>query len=68
MLTRETGAATTVYTGTAAPAILQTKGTTTGWAIAVAADTTNGGLSITVTGVAATTINWTCTIQSTEVN
>lgn len=33
-------------------------GTTTGWTIAVAADTTLGALSVTATGAAATTIRW----------
>ncbi len=33
----------------------------------LAADTTNGGLRVQVTGVAATNIQWTCTIETTEV-
>ena len=37
-----------------------------GWTIAIAADTTNGGLKVTVTGQAATTITWTCLIDGTE--
>jgi hypothetical protein len=37
------------------------------WALAVAADTTNGGLSVTATGAAATTIRWVCRIDTTEV-
>lgn len=37
------------------------------WALAVAADTTNGGLSVTAIGAAATTIRWVCRIDTTEV-
>lgn len=37
------------------------------WTIALAADTTNGGLQVTVTGAAATTIRWVCRIETTEV-
>jgi hypothetical protein len=33
----------------------------------LAADTTNGGLRVQVTGAAATNIQWTCTIETTEV-
>jgi hypothetical protein len=40
---------------------------TSGWSIAVAADTTNGGLKITFTGAAATTIRTVAQIQTTEV-
>jgi len=36
------------------------------WTIAAAADTTNGGLKITATGQAATTIRWVCKIETTE--
>jgi hypothetical protein len=36
------------------------------WTIAVTADTTNGGLAITFTGQAATTIRVVCKIESTE--
>lgn len=38
-----------------------------GWTIAVSADTTNGGLAITVTGAAATNIRWVATAQTSEV-
>jgi hypothetical protein len=37
------------------------------WVVAVTADTTNGGLAVTVTGQAATTIRWVCKLESTEV-
>jgi hypothetical protein len=37
------------------------------WIVAITADTTNGGLAVTVTGQAATTIRWVCKLESTEV-
>jgi hypothetical protein len=37
------------------------------WAVALSADTTNGGLAITVTGAAATDIRWVATVQTSEV-
>jgi hypothetical protein len=36
------------------------------WIFALSADTTNGGLAVTVTGAAATTIRWVCKIETTE--
>jgi hypothetical protein len=36
------------------------------WVVAVTADTTNGGIAVTVTGAAATTIRWVCKINTTE--
>jgi hypothetical protein len=35
-------------------------------AVAITADTTNGALSITVTGIAATNIQWMCDVQTSE--
>ena len=45
--------------------IAQDSGAST-WTVAVAADTTNGGLKVTVTGQSSTTIRWVCTVESTE--
>ena len=39
----------------------------TAWVVAVTADTTNGGIRVTVTGVASTTIRWVCKLETTEV-
>lgn len=36
------------------------------WAVAITADTTNGGLAITATGQAATTIRWVAKVETTE--
>lgn len=37
------------------------------WSIALTVDTTYGGLAVTVTGQASTTIRWVCKIETTEV-
>jgi len=37
------------------------------WAVALTADTSNGGLAVTVTGVASTTIRWVAKLETTEV-
>ncbi len=42
-------------------------GTSTGWVLAVTADTTNGGIAFSVTGAAATTIRWVARVQTVEV-
>ena len=64
---RGANAASTVLMGT--PAINRVAATAgaTAWAIAITADTTNGGLAVTVTGAASTTIRWVCKAETTEV-
>jgi hypothetical protein len=42
-------------------------GTVTGWVLTIAADTTNGGIAISGTGAAATTINWVARYMDVEV-
>jgi hypothetical protein len=37
------------------------------WTLALSADTTNGGLTVTATGAAATNIRWVATLQTSEV-
>ena len=63
---RGANAASTVLMGT--PAINRVAATAgaTAWAIAITADTTNGGLAVTVTGAASTTIRWVCKAETTE--
>ena len=39
----------------------------TGWVVALTADTTNGGLAVTVTGAASTNIRWVGTVTTSEV-
>jgi hypothetical protein len=41
-------------------------GTVTGWSLTVAADTTNGGIAVSGTGAAATTINWVARFAAVE--
>ncbi len=64
---RGANAASTVLIGT--PAINRVAATAgaTAWLIALTADTTNGGLAVTVTGAASTTIRWVCKAETTEV-
>lgn len=69
---RGTSAAATALLGTPAVTVLGADtnlGTdnSTGATIAVSADTTNGGLIITVTGQANKTLRWVATIETTEV-
>jgi hypothetical protein len=64
---RGANAASTVLIGT--PAINRVAATAgaTAWVIALTADTTNGGLAVTVTGAASTTIRWVCKAETCEV-
>ena len=66
VIKRGANAASTALVGT--PTVTSTyadAGAST-WAIAVTADTTNGGIRVTFTGQAATTIRTVCSIRSTE--
>jgi hypothetical protein len=64
---RGANAAATTLTGSTVTSPYGDAGAST-WAVALSADTTNGGLSITVTGQASTTIRWVCKIETTEVS
>ena len=65
LLSRDAGAGSvTIATSTAGVLSL---GVTVGWAVSITADTTNGGLAVTVTGVAATNINWVARVIAVEV-
>ena len=63
---RGANAASTVLTGSTVSSPFGDAGTST-WTVALAADTTNGGLAVTVTGQASTTIRWVCKLETTEV-
>ena len=63
IIRREANAGTTVLVNS----VLNEINAPTGWAVALTADTTNGGLKIEVTGVASTNIRWVATIQTAEV-
>ena len=67
---RGANAASTVLIGTPSitrVAVANGSGGSSSWVIALSADTTNGGLAVTVTGVASTTIRWVAKVETTEV-
>jgi len=68
-MVRGNGAGTTVLYGGAASGLAPSfsNGTVTGWSIAIAADVTNGGLAVSVTGPASVTVNWTARLVAAEV-
>ena len=64
---RGANAASTVLIDTPSVNRVATSAGATAWVVAVTADTTNGGIRVTVTGVASTTIRWVCKLETTEV-
>ena len=66
VIKRGANAASTAIVGTATVTSLYADTGAATWAVTATADTTNGGLAITVTGAAATTIRWVCQIRTTE--
>jgi hypothetical protein len=63
LIRREGSAGTTVLVNSATTVLDNTPA----WGMALTADTTNGGLAVTVTGAAATNIRWVATINTSEV-
>jgi hypothetical protein len=63
---RQTNAASTALVGTPSKVVLAED--TAAWDVSVSADTTNGGLAITVTGEAAKTIRWVAMVSTVEVS
>ena len=63
LIRREGSAGTTVLVNSATTVLDNTPN----WGMALSADTTNGGLAITVTGAASTDIRWVATIHTSEV-
>jgi hypothetical protein len=63
---RATTTASTALVGTPTVTSLFADAGAATWTVAVAADTTNGGLKVTVTGAASTTIRWVAQIRTTE--
>jgi len=63
---RGANAASTAMVGTATVTMTHFDAGAATWVVAVTADTTNGGIAVTVTGAAATTIRWVCKINTTE--
>jgi len=67
VIKRGANAASTVLVAAVTPTVIaQDVGAVT-WVLAITADTTNGGIAVTVTGAAATTIRWVAKIETTEV-
>jgi len=60
-------AASTTLVAAVTPTVIAQDAGASAWVVAVTADTTNGGIAVTVTGAAATTIRWVCKIGTTEV-
>jgi hypothetical protein len=65
LIKRGANAAATTLVGSTVTSLYGDAGAST-WTIAVTADTTNGGLAVTFTGQAATTIRTVCQIRTTE--
>ena len=63
LIRREANAGTTVLVGSTTTVIDNTPS----WGMALTADTTNGGLAITVTGASSTNIRWVATVNTSEV-
>ena len=64
---RGANAASTALVAAITPTLIAQKAGASTWSVAVTANTTNGCLTVTVTGQASTTIRWTCTIFASEV-
>lgn len=64
---RGASAGTTALVAAVTPTVIAQDAGAVTWTVAVSADTTNGALAVTITGQAATTIRWVCSIESTEV-
>jgi len=65
LIKRGAGVGTTTLIGSTVTSSYADAGAST-WTIALSADTTNGGLAVTFTGQAATTIRTVCSIRTTE--
>jgi hypothetical protein len=66
VIKRGANAASTALVGTPTVTSLYADAGAATWAIAVTADTTNGGIRVTFTGQASTTIRTVCQIRTTE--
>jgi hypothetical protein len=67
VIKRGANAASTTLVAAVTPTVIAQDALATTWVLAITADTTNGGIAVTVTGAAATTIRWVSTIETTEV-
>jgi len=64
---RGANAASTALVAAVTPTVIAQNAGASTWVLAITADTTNGGIAVTVTGQAATTIRWVVKIETTEV-
>ena len=67
VIKRGANAASTALVGLVTTTLIAQDVGASGWAIAATANTTTGGLTITATGQASTTIRWTATVDCAEV-
>jgi hypothetical protein len=67
VIKRGANAASTTLVAAVTPTVIAQDALATTWVLAITADTTNGGIAVTVTGAAATTIRWVSRIETTEV-
>ena len=63
---RGAGVGTTAIVGTVTTTIVAADAGASTWTVTATADTTNGGLAITVTGQASTTIRWVAKAETAE--
>jgi hypothetical protein len=64
---RGANAASTTLVAAVIPTVIAQDAGASTWVLAITADTTRGGIAVTVTGAAATTIRWVAKIETTEV-
>jgi hypothetical protein len=67
VIKRGANAASTTLVAAVTPTVIAQDAGASTWVLAITADTTNGGIAVTVTGAAATTIRWVTKIETTEV-
>ena len=67
VIKRGASAASTALVAAVTPTVIAQDVAAATWVLAITADTTNGGIAVTVTGAAATTIRWVAKIDTTEV-
>jgi hypothetical protein len=67
VIKRGANAASTALVAAVTPTVIAQDAGAATWVLAITADTTNGGIAVTVTGQAATTIRWVVKIETTEV-
>jgi hypothetical protein len=66
VIKRGANAASTTLVAAVTPTVIAQDVAAATWVLAITADTTNGGIAVTVTGAAATTIRWVSKIKTTD--